>query len=866
MAHGPWAPERRPAVRPDRVLLDPYGRGVAVPAGYRAARAGVTRRHGHRDEERRDRHAPVRLGGRRAARPAVARDGHLRGARRGLHAPTRAPASRPSCAARTPASSSKIPYLVDLGITAVELLPVFQFDAQAAPGRTDELLGLPAGLVLRAARRLLEPAGPDRPRVDEFRDLVKALHRAGLEVILDVVYNHTAEGGADGPTLRFRGLANDDYYLLDPQDRSTLRRLQRHRQHVQGQRPDRPPADPRQPPLLGRGDARRRLPLRPRGGPVTRRGRPAAVGSADHLGDRDRPGPGRHEADRRGVGRRRALPGRQLRRATAGSSGTGASATTSAAYMRGEPGRIRDLTQRFLGSPDIYGHKHRDAQASINFVTCHDGFTLEDLVSYDRKHNEANGEGNRDGNDFNMSWNSGVEGPTDDPAIEAIRRRQVKNFLVVNMLSLGVPMLLMGDEVRRTQGGNNNAYCLDDPTGWFDWSGPERHPDILRFTKGLIRMRRRLATLLDVPDETNLLDLLANASLEWSGVTGRPARSRRVVAERGADAAGRTGRPARHLQRLLGAARLRAPRARRHARRMAPHRGHDPGRTGRPRPRRSPRRRRSRRRPTTPRRARSRSWPPDFRGTPRRRIRVDDRRGRTRADGRCRSSRRRLARGEPVVPVGPVSLRAGVGLGPRGLQRRRRRLELVPARPRAVPRLPLERGRDGRPVRRVRAAVPRPRAVERRRPDPQGADVRADQPGGQPRRGRQGLLVVSRRAPERCLAALALPLPAGPLPVRGSDRGERAPLQVRSRVRAARHRRLRRRPLLDRRGPLREGRPDRHPDADHRAQPGSGGSDPPRPPDPLVPQRVVLRSGHRQADDAGRRRRATDPRQARHPR
>src|SRR4029078_2587890 len=192
-------------------------------------------------------------------------------------------------------------------------------------------------------------------------------------------------------------------------------------------------------------------------------------------------------------------------------------------YMRGEPGRIRDLTQRFLGSPDIYGHKHRDAQASINFVTCHDGFTLEDLVSYDRKHNEANGEGNRDGSDFNMSWNCGVEGPTDDPAIEAIRRRQVKNFLVVNLLSLGVPVLLMGDEGRRTQGGNNNAYCANDATSWFDWSAPRRHADILRFTKGLIRMRRRLATLLGVPEETNLLDILANASLEWSGVTvGQP--------------------------------------------------------------------------------------------------------------------------------------------------------------------------------------------------------------------------------------------------------------------------------------------------------------------------------------------------------
>jgi isoamylase len=192
-------------------------------------------------------------------------------------------------------------------------------------------------------------------------------------------------------------------------------------------------------------------------------------------------------------------------------------------FLRAEPGMVPALTQRFLGSPDIYGHKHPDAQASINFVTCHDGFTLADLVSYDRKHNEANGEGNGDGSDLDMSWNCGVEGPTDDPAIEEIRRRQIRNFLVLDLLSLGIPMLLMGDEVRRTQGGNNNAYCLDDPTSWFDWSALERHADILRFTKGLIRFRRRLASLLGVPDETNLLDLLANASLEWSGSTlGEP--------------------------------------------------------------------------------------------------------------------------------------------------------------------------------------------------------------------------------------------------------------------------------------------------------------------------------------------------------
>jgi glycogen operon protein len=139
-------------------------------------------------------------------------------------------------------------------------------------------------------------------------------------------------------------------------------------------------------------------------------------------------------------------------------------------------------------------------------------------VSYDRKHNEANGEGDRDGNDQNLSWNCGVEGPTTDPEIERLRGRQVRNFLAIEMLSLGVPMLLMGDEVRRTQGGNNNDYCHDDATAWFDWTGPDRHADVLRFTRGLIRLRRRLSDLMDVPEGTSLLDLLRGASTEWSGV------------------------------------------------------------------------------------------------------------------------------------------------------------------------------------------------------------------------------------------------------------------------------------------------------------------------------------------------------------
>ena len=192
-------------------------------------------------------------------------------------------------------------------------------------------------------------------------------------------------------------------------------------------------------------------------------------------------------------------------------------------FVKGDRATVQAVSQRFLGSPDIYGHKHREPGASINFVTCHDGFTLNDLVSYDRKHNEANGEENRDGSDGNLSWNCGVEGPTDDPAIESLRRRQVKNLLVFDLLSLGAPMLLMGDEVRRTQDGNNNAYGHDDPTSWFDWTGVERHADILRFTTDLISIRRRIRTILDVPPEMGLLDVLKGASIEWSGIeVGKP--------------------------------------------------------------------------------------------------------------------------------------------------------------------------------------------------------------------------------------------------------------------------------------------------------------------------------------------------------
>ena len=186
-------------------------------------------------------------------------------------------------------------------------------------------------------------------------------------------------------------------------------------------------------------------------------------------------------------------------------------------FIKGDRGTVRRFADRLLGSPDLYGYKSREPENSINFITCHDGFTLNDLVSYNWKHNDANGEENRDGSDNNLSWNCGTEGPTDDPAIETLRNRQVKNFLTILFASVGAPMMLMGDEVRRTQRGNNNAYCQDTEVSWFDWSDAERHADILRFTKILIALRARRDLAREEAGPT-LMELLHQAKFQWHGV------------------------------------------------------------------------------------------------------------------------------------------------------------------------------------------------------------------------------------------------------------------------------------------------------------------------------------------------------------
>ncbi len=408
----------------------------------------------------------------------------------------------------------KIPYLQDLGITAVELLPIFQFDRfDAPPGRINYWGYCPVSFF---APHLAYSSRPDPlAAIDEFRDMVKALHRAGIEVILDVVYNHTAEGNHEGPTLCFRGLENAAYYILEP-DRAAycnytgtgntlnanhpvVRRMivdslryWVQEMHVDGFRFDlasilsrdesgHPLANP---PVLWDIESDPRLAGTKLIAEAWDAGGLYQVGS--FVGDAWREWNGRFRDD--------------VRR-----------------FVRGDEGLVSALAARLLASPDLYAHKEREPEQSINFVTCHDGFTLNDLVSFNEKHNEANGEQNRDGCNDNCSWNCGVEGPTGDPQIERLRNRQVKNFLAFNILAIGTPMLLGGDEVRRTQHGNNNAYCQDSEISWFDWSLVEKHAGLLRFVKLLLACRRDPARDT-VGDHGTLAEFLESACVHWHGV------------------------------------------------------------------------------------------------------------------------------------------------------------------------------------------------------------------------------------------------------------------------------------------------------------------------------------------------------------
>ena len=409
----------------------------------------------------------------------------------------------------------KIPYFQELGITTIELLPVHYFDPEdAMPGLTNywgySTIGFFAPYPGYSSRK--DPLGP----VDEFRDMVKALHKGGIEVILDVVFNHTAEGNENGPTLSFRGIDNETYYILEKEKEyysnysgcgNSVKanhpvvgglildclRYWVSVMHVDGFRFDLASVFARDiegNPFHGEAGGTANIIWAIESDPILA-GTKLIAEAWDAAG--------------------LYSVGKFVELADWFAEWNGPFRDDVRQFVRGDGGMVKKLSDRLLGSPDIYHRKDTDINRSINFVTCHDGFTLNDLVSYNEKHNEANGEDSRDGCNDNWSWNCGVEGETDDVMINTLRLRQIKNFFTILFFSQGTPMLWMGDAVRRTQKGNNNAYCQNNELSWFDWEGEDKHYEETHFVRGLIRLTQSLAIF----QEESVLDVLELESYHW---------------------------------------------------------------------------------------------------------------------------------------------------------------------------------------------------------------------------------------------------------------------------------------------------------------------------------------------------------------
>jgi isoamylase len=512
-ADGPFVPDYGYRFDPDKVLLDPYAKAICTRNYNRAA--AIARGD---NEASSFRNIVVDLadydweGDRLLCLPfreTVIYELHVGGF-------TRNPNSGISREKQGTYAGliEKIPYLQELGITAVELLPVCQFDWQDAPPGLENYWGYSpvsffAPHVAYSSRP--SPLGC----LDEFRDMIKALHRANIEVFLDVAYNHTSEGGEGGPTISLRGLDNSLYYALSPDRRkyvdftgtgntlnanqSIVRRLildSLHywvsEMHVDGFRFDLASV-------------------------LTRTEHGIPVSNSPVFWDID--------SDP-------VLAGTKLMAEAWDAAGlyqvgsfskdrwtewNGRFRDDVRSFLKSDRGKVFQIRQRLLGSPDLYASGSQPPESSVNFVTSHDGFTLNDLVSYNRKHNENNGEGNRDGSDYNLSWNCGFEGPTTDPEIEALRERQIRNAYTLTLLAVGIPLLCMADEVRRSQHGNNNAYALNNPVSWFDWDSCGKNAGLHRFVTLLIRLRRQFMANFRGKSVT-MREFLAATHIDWHGV------------------------------------------------------------------------------------------------------------------------------------------------------------------------------------------------------------------------------------------------------------------------------------------------------------------------------------------------------------
>ena len=497
--HGPWDPARGHRCNPNKLLLDPYAKAVDGGVDWHPACFPYDVNSGDpasRNDDDSAAHVPkgvvvspffdwgadrvpdtplhesviyeMHVKGFTVTHPDVPEQ--LRGTYAGLAHPV------------------AIDYLTALGVTAVELQPVHQFvhDARLVERGLRNYWGYNS-IGFFAPHDEYSSAGSDGSQVTEFKAMVRALHEAGIEVILDVVYNHTAEGNQLGPILSFKGIDNAAYYRLVPDNQAfyydttgtgnSLNMAHPHtlqlimdslrywvlEMHVDGFRFDLAATLARQFHEVERLSAFFDLVQQD---PV--------VSQVKLIAEPWDLGQGGYQ-----VGN---FPPQW-------SEWNGRYRDTVRDVWRGAPAILGELASRLTGSSDLYQGDSRRPSASVNFVTAHDGFTLRDLVSYNDKHNEANAEDNRDGESYNRSWNCGVEGPTDDPDVLALRARQQRNLLTTLLLSQGVPMVLYGDEVGRTQGGNNNAYCQDSEISWLDWNLGEEGEGLLAFTRRLIELR-----------------------------------------------------------------------------------------------------------------------------------------------------------------------------------------------------------------------------------------------------------------------------------------------------------------------------------------------------------------------------------------
>jgi isoamylase len=496
--HGPWDPARGLRCDGSKLLLDPYGKAVEGDISWDESlfdyQMGNPRRRNTTDSAP---HMPKNVvinpffdwGHDRAPQipyhETVIYEAHVRGLT--LRHPGVPPDQRGTYAGL--AHPAVIAHLQRLGVTAVELMPVHQFVSERS--LVDRGLANYWGyntIGFLAPHHGYSSARQRGEQVSEFKTMVKALHEAGIEVILDVVYNHTAEGDHRGPTLSFRGIDNAAYYRLDGSEPwryldytgcgNSLNARNPHalqlvmdslrywvlEMHVDGFRFDLASALARELHDVDRLSTFFELVQQdPVVSQVKLIAEPWDIGEGGYQ-----------------VGKFPPL----------WTEWNGKYRDTVRDFWRGRPEAVGEFASRLTGSSDLYATSGRRPVASINFVTCHDGFTLNDLVSDDRKHNEANGENNRDGTDDNRSWNCGAEVPCEDPAVEELRARQQRNFLVTLFLSQGVPMLLAGDEMGRTQRGNNNAYCQDNEISWLDWGLAETERDLLQFTEVLAGLRR----------------------------------------------------------------------------------------------------------------------------------------------------------------------------------------------------------------------------------------------------------------------------------------------------------------------------------------------------------------------------------------